>query len=186
MPPPPRKTQTHTPQHQHRHHRRSSHTADRPTWTGYAIRAPAPTPRTRALGRSHNRVSITAPTVSGVVRGLGATAASKPGIAPALSWFVGLVASDLLEVLSFDRPAAIVAGRLRAIQPTPPTGARRKGVMPEQRAAWVLDMQIAACAWTHGRQIATENRRYFEALSDIIARLYPDSPPLAVTHSPVT
>lgn len=119
-----------------------------------------------------------------VVRGLQATAANKPGIALALTWFVGLVASDLLGVLSFDRPAAIVAGRLRAMQPTPPTGTRRKGVKPEQRAAWVLDIQIAACAWTHGRQIATENRHDFEALRDLIAMLYPGSPPLAVTQPP--
>jgi predicted nucleic acid-binding protein len=119
-----------------------------------------------------------------VVRGLQATTASKPGIAMALTWFVGLVASDLLEVLSFDRPAAIVAGRLRAMQPTPPTGARRNGVKPEQRAAWVLDIQIAACAWTHGRQIATENRHDFEALRNLIAKLYPGTPPLAVTPPP--
>jgi predicted nucleic acid-binding protein len=130
-------------------------------------------------------ISITAPTVMEVVRGLQATAASKPGIALALTWFVRLVASDLVEILSFDRPAAIVAGRVRAMQPTPPTGARRKGVKPEQRAAWVLDIQIAACAWTHGRQIATENRDDFAALRDLIAELYPDTPPLAVTPSPV-
>jgi predicted nucleic acid-binding protein len=120
-----------------------------------------------------------------VVRGLQATAANKPGIALALTWFVRLVASDLVEILSFDRPAAIVAGRVRAMQPTPPTGARRKSVKPEQRAAWVLDIQIAACAWTHGRQIATENRHDFEALRDLIATLYPRTPPLAVTPSPV-
>ena len=119
-----------------------------------------------------------------VVRGLQAKAAGKPGIALALTWFVGLVASDLLEVLSFDRPAAIVAGQLRAMQPTPPTGNRRKGVKPEQRAAWVLDIQIAACAWTHGRRIATENLHDFEALRDLIAKLYPSSPPLAVTPPP--
>jgi predicted nucleic acid-binding protein len=120
-----------------------------------------------------------------VVRGLQATAASKPGIALALTWFVRLVASDLVEILSFDRPAAIVAGRLRAMQPTPPTGAPRKGVKPEQRAAWVLDIQIAACAWTHGRQIATENRHDFEALRDLITKLHPGTPPLVVTPSPM-
>ena len=71
------------------------------------------------------------------------------------------------------------------MQPVPPTGARRKGVKPEQRAAWVLDIQIAACAWTQGRQIATENHHDFEALRDLIKKLYPDTPPLAVTPSPV-
>lgn len=130
-------------------------------------------------------VAMTAPTVMEVVRGLQATATSRPSIVPALTWFVGLVTSDLVEILSLDRPAAILAGRLRAMQPTPPTGARRKGSKPEQRTAWVLDIQIAACAWTHGRQIATENRRDFEILRDLIAKLYPDTPTLAVNPPPL-
>jgi predicted nucleic acid-binding protein len=134
--------------------------------------------------RADEPVAVTAPTVMEVVRGLQATAAAKPGIALALTWFVGLVASDLVEILPLDRPAAIVAGRLRAMRPTPRTGARRKGVKPEQRAGWVLDIQIAACAWTHGHQLATENRHDFEALRDLIARLYPDTSPLVVASPP--
>ncbi|MGD0455845.1 MAG: hypothetical protein ABSB69_19845 [Solirubrobacteraceae bacterium] len=128
-------------------------------------------------------VAITAPTVVEVVRGVHATAVRKPRIAPALAWFVRLVASDLVETLALDRSAAIVAGRLRAMHPTPPTGARRTGVKPEQRAGWVLDIQIAACAWTHGREIATENLRDFEVLRDLIAQLYPNTTPLAVITS---
>lgn len=135
---------------------------------------------------ANDPVAITAPTVMEVVCGLQAKAIGKPGIALALTWFVRLVASDLVEILSFDRPAAIVAGQLRAMHPTPPTGARRKGVKPEQRAGWVLDIQIAACAWTHGRQIATENRHDFETLRDLIADLYPGTSPLVVTPSPLT
>jgi predicted nucleic acid-binding protein len=130
-------------------------------------------------------VAITAPTVMEVVRGLQAGAVDKPGMALALRWFVGLVASGLVDVLSLDRTAAILAGRLRAMQRTPPTGTRRKGVKPEQRAGWVLDIQIAACAWVNGRQIATENRHDFEVLSDLIAKLYPDGSPLLVTPSPL-
>ncbi len=136
-------------------------------------------------------VAITAPTVMEVVRGVQATAASKPApvadrLASALAWLVRLVASDLVEILSLDRSSAIVAGRLRATQPTPPTGLRRKGTKPEQRAGWVLDIQIAACAWTHGREVATENVRDFEALRDLIAQLYPQTTPLVVTASPAT
>jgi predicted nucleic acid-binding protein len=130
-------------------------------------------------------VAVTAPTVMEVVRGIQATAAGKPRIAAALAWFVGLVASDLVEILSLDRPSAIVAGRLRATQSTPPTGARRKGVKPEQRAVWVLDIQIAACAWTHGRELATENLHDFEVLRELIAKLYPDTPPLVVIPPPL-
>jgi predicted nucleic acid-binding protein len=125
-------------------------------------------------------VAVTAPTVMEVVRGLQASSADGPRVATALPWFIGLVTSDLLEVLPLDRAAAILAGRLRALHPTPPTGVRRKGVKPEQRAAWVLDIQIAACAWTHGRDIATENVRDFETLSDLIAQLYPSASPLTV------
>jgi predicted nucleic acid-binding protein len=121
-------------------------------------------------------VAITAPTVMEVARGLQAT--------PALAWFIRLLTSDLVEILSLDRAAAIVAGQLRAMHPSPPTGARRKGVKPEQRAGWVLDIQIAACAWTHGRDIATENSREFEALRELIAQLYPDTSPLLVKPPP--
>jgi predicted nucleic acid-binding protein len=37
----------------------------------------------------------------------------------------------------------------------------------------VLDIQIAACVWTHGHEVATENCADFEALSRLIARLIP-------------
>jgi predicted nucleic acid-binding protein len=130
-------------------------------------------------------IAITAPTVMEVVRGLQATATTRPAIAAALPWFVGFITSDLVEVLSLDRHAAILAGQLRAMQPTPPTGMRRKGAKPEQRAGWVLDIQIAACAWTHGRQIATHNHNDFNALSGLIAKLYPDVAPLAVVPPPM-
>jgi predicted nucleic acid-binding protein len=130
-------------------------------------------------------VTVTAPTVMEVVRGLQATVVDKPAMAAALTWFVGFVASGLVSVLPLDRPAAILAGRLRAMRPTPPTGARRKGVKPEQRVGWVFDIQIAACAWTHGYPIATENRSDFEALRDLISKLYPHTSPLVVTHSPI-
>jgi predicted nucleic acid-binding protein len=139
------------------------------------------------LERAHEGapVAVTAPTVMEVVRGIQASASENPRLigdrlAAGLQWFIGLVASDLVEILPLDRPAAIVAGRLRALHPIPPTGARRKGVKPEQRAGWVLDIQIAACAWTHGHEIATENLHDFQTLRDLIATLYPDASSLVV------
>jgi predicted nucleic acid-binding protein len=129
-------------------------------------------------------VAVTAPTVMEVVTGIQATATTKPRLGPALTWFTRLLTSDLMEVLSLDRPAAILAGRLRALHPVPPTGARRKGTKPEHRAGWVMDIQIAACAWTHGRELATENTRDFEALRELIAKLYPDISPLALAKPP--
>jgi predicted nucleic acid-binding protein len=128
-------------------------------------------------------IAITAPTVMEVVQGLQVGAADDSRMALALAWFTRLASSDLVEVLPFDRPAAVVAGRLRALHPTPPSGARRKGVKSEQRAGWVLDIQIAACAWTHGRGIATDNLRDFTTLRELIADLYPHVSPLTVTTS---
>ena len=58
---------------------------------------------------------------------------------------------------------------------------RRKGTKPEHRAGWVLDIQIASCVWTHGRELVTDNTRDFEILRDLMAGLYPDTSPLTVT-----
>jgi predicted nucleic acid-binding protein len=135
--------------------------------------------------RAGEPVATTAPTVMEVVRGLQTKATSNPEIGAALTWFTGLITSNLVETLALDRPAAILAGRLRALQPTPPTGSRRRGVKPELRAGWVLDIQIAACAWTHAHTIATENRRDFDALADLIATLHPDAERLAVVGAPL-
>lgn len=126
-------------------------------------------------------ITIAAPTVMEVVRGLQGEVTDRPGMATALRWFTALAASGLVEVLSLDRSAAIVAGRLRALHPAPPSGERRRGTKPEPRAGWLLDIQIAACAWTHGCEVATDNRRDFAFLSSLIAGLYPDAPALVVT-----
>lgn len=128
-------------------------------------------------------IAVTTPSAMEVATGIQA-AASDPRIQPALSWFIRLLSSDLVEILPLDRAAAIVAGRLRALHPVPPTGPRRKGTKPERRAGWILDIQIAACAWTHGHEIATENTADFEALRDLIAELYPTASQLVVTTPP--
>lgn len=132
--------------------------------------------------RRDDVVGITAPTVMEVVRGLELTAVRRPSIARALAWFTRVVGSDLVEILPLDHWSAIVAGRVRALQPIPPTGTRRKGTKPEQRAGWILDIQIAACAWTHGRELTTENQGDFHTLSELVAQLYPGAPPLEVTQ----
>jgi predicted nucleic acid-binding protein len=127
-------------------------------------------------------VAVAAPTAMEVVTGIQAAAARDTRLAPVLTWLTRVLASNLVEVLALDRSAAIVAGRLRALHPTPPTGARRRGTKPEHRAGWILDIQIAACAWTHGRELVTENTRDFAVLRGLIAELYPDTSPLAVTE----
>jgi predicted nucleic acid-binding protein len=129
-------------------------------------------------------VAIAAPTAMEVVTGVQAAAGSDTRLAPVLTWLTRVLASSLVEVLALDRSAAILAGRLRALHPTPPTGARRKGAKPEHRAGWILDIQIASCAWTHGRELVTDNTRDFEILRDLIAELYPGASPLSVIAAP--
>lgn len=51
--------------------------------------------------------------------------------------------------------------------------------------AWILDIQIAATAWTEGYGVATRNRRDFELLRDLIAELYPQTTPLEVRGPPL-
>jgi predicted nucleic acid-binding protein len=131
--------------------------------------------------RDDDHVAVASPTVMEVIRGLEASARHDERMASALAWFIRLTASGLFETLPLDRASAILAGRLRASHPVPPTGARRRGgTKPEQRAGWVLDIQIAACAWIHGRAVVTDNARDFEALRDAISELYPAHSPLVV------
>jgi predicted nucleic acid-binding protein len=129
-------------------------------------------------------VTLTAPTVLEVTHGLARAADRSPTMHAALRWFTRLVGSDLVTTLALDAAAALVAGRLRAAHPTPPTGARRAGTRPDQRAGWVLDLQIAACAWTHGHALATDNRRDFDVIAGLIAGLYPRVASLTVAEPP--
>jgi len=132
--------------------------------------------------RADDHVAVTAPTIMEVTRGLAARAADgEVRWQRALRWFGSFTATGLVEVLPLDRQAAALAGRLRALHPLPPATARRRdGSRPDQRAGWVLDIQIAACAWRHGVTLVTDNVRDFEALRDAIAALLPDWSPLAV------
>ncbi|MDO8186492.1 PIN domain-containing protein [Conexibacter sp. JD483] len=132
--------------------------------------------------RADDHVAVTAPTIMEVTRGLAARAArGEVRWQRALGWFGSLTTSGLVEVLPLDRQAAALAGHLRALHPLPPaTGRRREGSRPDQRAGWVLDIQIAACAWRHGATVVTDNVRDFEALRDAIAALLPNWSPLAI------
>jgi predicted nucleic acid-binding protein len=116
--------------------------------------------------------------------GLAKSARRDPRIVPALTWFTRLASSDLVVVQPLDAAGALIAGRLRAEQPVPPTGKRRSGSKPEQRAGWLLDIQIAACAWVSGAAVVTANRRDFDALRVLLAGLYPSTPPLDVQDPP--
>jgi predicted nucleic acid-binding protein len=130
-------------------------------------------------------VAITAPTVMEISHGLAKAAAHDDAFRPARAWFTRLITGDLIAVHHLDRHGALVAGRLRAAHPLPPTsGPARKATKPDQRAAWVLDIQIAACAWSAGAWLRTDNRHDFEVLSGLLSELYPETSPLRVEGAP--
>jgi predicted nucleic acid-binding protein len=92
----------------------------------------------------------------------------------------------MVHVIPFDDASATLAGRLLAQLPHRPTGERRhEGTRARQRAAWALDVQIAACAFAAGYGVLTENVDDFAALRAAIAELLPDVPPLAVSDARV-
>lgn len=131
-----------------------------------------------------DHIALAAPGVLEICYGL-AKAGDERGAA--LRWFTRLVTSALVLVtLPLDTTSAILAGRLRASAPTPPTGVRRSATKPEQRTGWLLDLQIAACAWSHGYALATDNRRDFAVIAGLIAELYPSVRTLEVLGPPTT
>ena len=130
-------------------------------------------------------IVITAPSVTETIYGIARRVSVEPTATPALAWYRKLFAGPLTRVLPVEAHAAILAGELRARHPLPPMAERIDArTKPERRVAWVLDILIAATAWTAGYGIVTRNRRDFEVLRDLIGELYPSVTPLAVEDPP--
>lgn len=131
-------------------------------------------------------VALPAPTIQEIIRGLATPAVHGPRALRKLRWFGHLFRDPLTVVIPFDHSAAELAGRLLAGMPHPPTRNRRRaGSRAQQRAAWALDVQIAACAFAGGYGVLTENVDDFAVLRDAIAGLLPDTAPLAVSDARV-
>jgi len=129
-------------------------------------------------------IVLPAPTVQEVVHGLHAHLRVEAAFHSPADWFAELLEHSLVRVLPFDRVSAVLAGRLLAKLPHPPTGKRRRaGTRARQRAAWALDIQIAACAFAGGYGVLTENVEDFGVLREAIAAMFPDAPPLAVSDA---
>lgn len=129
-------------------------------------------------------IALPAPVVQEIVRGL--TKLRHEHDRSIARWFGRLFRDELTEVICFDRRAAELAGRLLSLHPHPPTrNHRRHGTRSQQRAAWVLDVQIAACAFARGYGVLTENIDDFAMLRDAIAKLLPNVRPLVVSDAPV-
>ena len=127
-------------------------------------------------------IALPAPVIQEIVRGLNKLGNEHDR--SVLRWFGRLFRDELTEVIRFDRRAAEIAGRLLATHPHPPTrNHRREGTRAQQRAAWVLDIQIASCAFAGGYGVLTENVDDFAVLRDAIGRLLPQAPPLTVTDA---
>lgn len=74
-----------------------------------------------------------------------------------------LLEDGLLVTLPFDRRAAAVAGRLRAIGPLPPTSTSSKTSKrskSDSRVAWVMDLQTAACVFVAGASLASDDKHH--------------------------
>jgi predicted nucleic acid-binding protein len=132
-------------------------------------------------------IFLAAPTVQEIAFGLERHTDAR--FAALLAWFRELFAVGVLGVLPLSWEAALLAGRLRAMLPIPLTGptarsARERGTKPERRVAWIADIQIAATAWLAGEAVCTADQKHFEALSEVIAKLFPQERRLQVLPPP--
>lgn len=129
-------------------------------------------------------IAVPAPVVQEIVLGLHAHLPHDEGFHVSADWFAAFLAHSLVRVVPFGRAGGFLAGRLLARLPHPPThNHRRQGNRSRQRAAWALDVQIAACAFAGGYGVLTENVEDFAVLRDAIEELVPDVPPLVVTDA---
>ena len=137
-----------------------------------------------AYMRAGRPVPLPAPVVQEVVHGLEVHVLHDEGFQVPADWFRELLSHRLVRVVPLGLHGSVLAGRLLAALPHAPTGPKRRhGTRTQQRAAWALDVQIAACAFASGYGLLTENVADFTVLRDAIAQIAPGVPPLAVTDA---
>jgi predicted nucleic acid-binding protein len=133
-------------------------------------------------------VLLCAPTVQEIAFGL-QRKGEDSRFRTALDWFTELLDSGVLVALPLTWEAALLAGRLRAEHPAPPTDGRprrTRSPKPERRVAWVTDIQIAATAWLAGEAVCTADQAHFNLLGDAIGALFPGEGTLDVLPPPET
>jgi predicted nucleic acid-binding protein len=128
-------------------------------------------------------VHIAAPAIIEIAYGHQRAATTDARFPEQLAWFSRILRGEAFLVVALGGRAAYVAGRLRGAMPYPP-GKRDHRSKPMRQAAWLIDIQIAATAFAGGFDVATANRRDFEALSGALVALFPAAPPLAVVDGP--
>ena len=124
-------------------------------------------------------VLFPAPCVREIMYGLWSQATTDERFVAAAGWFSSTVLGpNGVRVVPLDAAGLVVAGRLRARLPIPPSPRRKGQTKPDQRVGWVADIEIAATAWRWQLPLATQNQGDFEALARGLEHLYPAFPPL--------
>jgi predicted nucleic acid-binding protein len=138
----------------------------------------------RERRRAGDPIAFTATTLKEISHGLHkAATAGTLGAGAQLRWLRDQIDAGLIDVLAFDDRAADVAGALRAAIPTPPSTRRpRDRSKPENRVAWILDIQIAATVFVHGYDLLTADAHH-TILATQLATLAPTAPTLHI-HPP--
>jgi predicted nucleic acid-binding protein len=125
-------------------------------------------------------IAVPTPVLSEVAFGVAQRADIQPALVNQYEWLLDLIERSILQPLPLTVLAASVAGELRARQPAPPTGDRKRGrAKPEQRVGWFLDLMIAATAWVHGCDIVSRNTADFERIAELLPAPDDDSRLLA-------
>ena len=85
------------------------------------------------------------------------------------------------EALAFDERSADIAGALRAHMPTPPPGPRQRQRRSKaaDRVAWIMDIQTAATAFSHGYDLFSADAHH-QIIAEQLAVLAPGAPPLLI------
>ena len=138
----------------------------------------------RERRRAGDPIAFTATTLKEISHGLHkAATAGTQGAGAQLRWLRDQIDAGLIDVLAFNNRAADVAGALRAAIPTPPSSRRpRDRSKPENRVAWILDIQIAATVFVHGYDLLTTDAHH-TILATELATLAPTTPALLI-HPP--
>ncbi len=135
--------------------------------------------------RTGDTIAFTATTLKEICYGLHkASTAGTQAAGAQLRWLRDQIDAGLIDVLPFDDRAADIAGALRAAIPTPPSTLRRPRdrSKPDNRVAWILDIQIAATVFTHGYDLLTADAHH-SIIAAQLATLAPTAPALRI-HPP--
>jgi predicted nucleic acid-binding protein len=102
-----------------------------------------------------------------------------------LAWFESEVLAEIwCRILPVDGRGAWLAGRLRALVPTPQAPKGKRKSKSERRTAWHYDLQIAAACWSAGHDVATENTGDFVAIAELLEQMAPGARVLEVAGRP--